>query len=47
MLVGHTNSLLIFPGVCMRLKFMFLSILILGPYNPGRNIDVYLQLLIN
>jgi len=27
-------------GMCMRLEFMFLSMVILGPSSPGRNIDV-------
>jgi hypothetical protein len=31
----------------MRLKFMFLSTVIPGPYSPGRNIDVYLRPLID
>jgi hypothetical protein len=30
------------PGMCMRLKFMFLSIVIPGPSSRGWNIDVYL-----
>ena len=35
------------PGMCMRLEFMFLSTIILGPSNPSRNIDVCLRLLID
>jgi hypothetical protein len=35
------------PGMCMRPKFMFLSIVIPGPSNPGRNIDVCLHPLID
>jgi len=34
-------------GMCMRPEFMFLSIIILGPSNPGRNIDVCLRPLID
>ena len=26
--------------MCIRLELMFLSIVILGTYNPGKNIDV-------
>jgi len=37
-----------FPmGLCMRLKFMFLSTVIPDPNSPGRNIDVYLWPLID
>ena len=35
------------PGMCMRLEFMFLSMVIPGPSSPGRNIDVCLRPLIN
>ena len=35
------------PGMCMRLKFMFLSIVIPGPSSSSRNIDVCLRLLID
>jgi len=35
------------PGMCMRLEFIFLSTIILGPNSPGRNIDVYLWPLID
>jgi len=35
------------PGMCMRPKFMFLSMVIPGPSNPGRNIDVCLRPLID
>jgi len=35
------------PGMCMRPEFMFLSMVIPGPSNPGRNIDVCLRLLID
>jgi hypothetical protein len=35
------------PGMCMRLEFMFLSTIIPVPSSPGRNIDVYLRLLID
>jgi len=34
-------------GMCMRLKFMFLSTVIPGPNSPSRNIDVFIHLLIN
>jgi len=34
-------------GMCMRLKFMFLSTVIPDPNSPGRNIDVCIQSLIN
>jgi hypothetical protein len=29
------------PGMCMRLEFMFLSTVILGPSSLGRNINVF------
>jgi len=35
------------PGICMRLEFMFLSMVIPGPSSPVRNIDVYLRPLID
>jgi len=35
------------PGMCMRLKFMFLSTVIPGLSSLGRNIDVCLRLLID
>ncbi|KAL9394296.1 hypothetical protein Peur_013581 [Populus x canadensis] len=35
------------PRMCMRPEFMFLSMVIAGPSNPGRNIDVCLRLLID
>jgi hypothetical protein len=35
------------PGMCMRLKFMFLSMVIPGSSNPGQNIDVCLRSLID
>jgi hypothetical protein len=35
------------PGMSMRLEFMFLSMVIPGPSNPERNIDVSLHLLID
>jgi hypothetical protein len=35
------------PGMCMRLEFMFLSIVIPGPSSPGQNIDVCLRSLID
>jgi len=35
------------PGMCMRPKFMFLSMVIPDPSSPGRNIDVYLRPLID
>jgi hypothetical protein len=35
------------PGICMRLEFMFLSMVILGPSSPVRNIDVCLRPLID
>jgi hypothetical protein len=34
-------------GMCMRLKFMFLSTVIPGSNSPSRNIDVFIRLLIN
>ncbi|XP_050225605.1 uncharacterized protein LOC126675073 [Mercurialis annua] len=34
------------PGLCMKEEFMFLTILVPGPYNPKSNMDVFLQLLI-
>jgi hypothetical protein len=35
------------PGICMRLEFMFLSMVIPSPSISGRNIDVYLRPLID
>jgi len=35
------------PRMCMRPDFMFLSMVILGPSSPGRNIDVCLRPLID
>ena len=35
------------PGMCIRLKFMFLSIVMLDPSSSGRNIDVCLWPLID
>jgi len=35
------------PGMCMRPEFMFLSMVILGPSSPSRNIDVCLHPLID
>ena len=35
------------PGMCIRLKFMFLSIVIPGLSSPGQNIDVCLRPLIH
>jgi len=35
------------PGMCMRPEFMFLSMVIPGPSNPERNIDVCLRPLID
>jgi len=35
------------PGMCMRLEFMFLSMVIPGLSSPGRNIDVCLRSLID
>jgi len=37
----------LYPRMCMRLKFMFLSTIIPHSYNSCRNIDVCLQPLIN
>ncbi|KAL0451623.1 UNVERIFIED_CONTAM: hypothetical protein Slati_1140400 [Sesamum latifolium] len=34
------------PGMCMKSEYMFLSLIIPGPANPKRLIDVYLQPLI-
>jgi hypothetical protein len=33
--------------MCMKLDFIFLFVVISGPYSPCRNIDIYLQPLIN
>ena len=30
------------PWLCMKRKFIFLTLLILGPRQPGNDIDVYL-----
>jgi len=35
------------PGMCMRLEFMFLSMVIPGLSSPGGNIDICLRLLID
>ncbi|XP_074342124.1 uncharacterized protein LOC141679551 [Apium graveolens] len=35
------------PWLCMKRKFMMLSILVLGPHEPGNNIDIYLQPMID
>ena len=35
------------PWLCMKRKFMLLSLLILSPRQPGNNLDVYLAPLIN
>ncbi|CAH9132998.1 unnamed protein product [Cuscuta epithymum] len=34
------------PGTCMKRQFLFLSVLVPGPKNPAKRIDVYLQPLI-
>ena len=33
--------------ICIRLKFIILSMIILGPNSPGKNIDVFLRPLID
>nr|XP_017228740.1 PREDICTED: uncharacterized protein LOC108204008 [Daucus carota subsp. sativus] len=35
------------PWLCMKRKFMMLTTLISGPHEPGNNIDIYLQPLID
>nr|XP_017233155.1 PREDICTED: uncharacterized protein LOC108207204 [Daucus carota subsp. sativus] len=35
------------PWLCMKRKFMMLTILVSGPHEPGNNIDVYLQPMID
>ena len=35
------------PWLCMKRKFLMLTILVLGPHEPGNNLDVYLQPLID
>ncbi|XP_061373828.1 uncharacterized protein LOC133316129 [Gastrolobium bilobum] len=35
------------PSMCMRREFLFLTVLIPGPSNPKKNIDVYLRPLID
>ena len=35
------------PWLCMKRKFMMLTILVSGPHEPGNNLDVYLQPLID
>ncbi|XP_058195233.1 uncharacterized protein LOC131311699 [Rhododendron vialii] len=35
------------PGLCMKKKFMMLSLLISGPHQPGNDIDVFLEPLID
>ena len=34
------------PWLCMKIKFMMLSLLISGPRKPGNDIDIYLASLI-
>nr|XP_017233077.1 PREDICTED: uncharacterized protein LOC108207129 [Daucus carota subsp. sativus] len=35
------------PWLCMKRKFMMLTVLVSGPHEPGNNIDVFLQPLID
>ncbi|XP_017248523.2 uncharacterized protein LOC108219537 [Daucus carota subsp. sativus] len=35
------------PWLCMKRKFMMLTILVFGPHEPGNNIDVFLQPLVD
>ena len=35
------------PWLCMKRKFMMLTILVSGPHEPGNNIDIYLQPMID
>ena len=35
------------PWLCMKMKFMMLSLLISGPRQPGNDIDVYLTPLVD
>ena len=35
------------PWLCMKRKFLMLTILVSGPHEPGNNLDVYLQPLID
>ncbi|XP_074351314.1 uncharacterized protein LOC141690408 [Apium graveolens] len=35
------------PWLCMKRKFRMLTLLVYGPHEPGNNIDVYLQPMIN
>ena len=35
------------PWLCMKRKFMMLTTLVSGPHEPGNNIDVFLQLLVD
>ncbi|XP_074347066.1 uncharacterized protein LOC141685889 [Apium graveolens] len=35
------------PWLCVKRKFMMLSILVPGPHEPGNNIDIYLQPMID
>ena len=35
------------PSLCMKDEFTFLSMLISGPKQPGNDIDIYLQPLID
>ena len=34
------------PWLCIKKKFMMLSLLLLGPRQPGNDIDVYLESLL-
>jgi hypothetical protein len=47
MLAGYTYGLQLAPGMCMRLEFMFLSMVSPGPNILGQNIDVCLRPLID
>ena len=35
------------PWLCMKRKFMMLTILVSGPHEPGNNLDIYLQPMID
>lgn len=47
LLADHINNLQLASGMCIRLEFMFLSTIIPYCYSLGRDMNVYLQPLIN
>lgn len=35
------------PNMCMRKEYNFLTLMVPGPYSPGKCLDVYMRLLID